>query len=422
MNKTVAFFYPTKNIGGAQNLFFRAAKYLVSKNYLVYNIDYGSSYITKQLNADNINFEHVIIDKAESKKVLLPDDITFIVSLSYIEKIADHFSDNRKLRFVFWDLHPNNLIDHTFFSFFYKKKLPLSLKCVLKSIEKQRIEKLGRFIQLANKNNSLLFMCKGNYLFNHAFFNLDIKPSYLPIIQDPLIQSLSDSDDLVMPNNEVNIAWLSRLEPDKVAILNLLIQDCEKYASQKKRKVKVNLHVIGEGSAVEQVMPARHCNLLFTGKLFNTELCSYLKTNVDVGFSMGTSSLEFAARGIPSVLVPSSTLPDYFKKRIKRYMWLHQVEGYDVATEMYHEKGTLKDLDTILDCLISGDQRLGVCALNYVRNNHSLVKVGEKLCATIEASSFTLEDIFSTGIYSRTKFERILKVAKDNFKNISMIY
>lgn len=414
MKNKVAFFYPSEKIGGAQVLFLRAASYLAANGYIVYNIDYGNSFITSQLRNGNIAFEHIV--QGENRpNTELPEDIIFIVSLSYIVEIERFFLKNESYRFIFWDLHPNNLIDHTYFSFFYKKKLSKALTLGLKLFERQRIYKLKRFLEDANEKNGLVFMCRNNYITNSKFFKTKISPSYLPIIQDNTIPLNEIRKPKPIYNGVINIGWLSRLEDDKVSILNLLIKDCDKYAANNYNECRLYLHIIGEGSAIERIIKPKNFKLVFAGKLYDSQLSDYISNNVDIGFAMGTSVLEFGIRRIPAVLVPSSTLYNYYKDRESRYMWLYKADGYDVATEIYHKKTELEVFSRIFEQLFKNDE-LGNKTFKYVYNSHSLDQIGDRLRLNIEKCNLTAKDIKATKIYSFSNLEKIFHFFKKALK------
>ena len=63
MTGKVVFFYPSKNIGGAQILFARLGEYLSKNNFQLINVDFGSSFISDFLLCKKINFEHLIVKR-----------------------------------------------------------------------------------------------------------------------------------------------------------------------------------------------------------------------------------------------------------------------------------------------------------------------------------------------------------------------
>lgn len=414
MYKKVAFFYPGSNIGGAQVLFSRIGHYLSENNVELINIDFGDSFISNYLYELNIPFNHIVIEKEGLYKNLIPDDYIFIVSPSYLFILNKFFSFSDSNRFIFWELHPDNIIDHTSFSFFYKAKKSINLKSFLRFIEKKRIKKIKSFLSVANDKNGLYFMCYRNFVTNSSFFDLDIKPCYLPIPQPSYENKCFTSFKF---EDEIHIAWLSRLEQDKINILNLLILDLDSYANEH-QKQEVFLHIIGIGSSSESILKSNYITIVDIGKLDGNSLTDYMIKNLDLAFAMGTSALEFASRSIPTLLVPSTTLYNDYKDESKRYMWMYQMKGFDVATELYHKNDTLSITDVFSNIEENGIKFYSDASYEYVLANHSMNKVGAALIKILSLVELSYDDIKDSGIYNPSNIELLFLNLKGLVKKI----
>lgn len=412
MYKKIAFFYPAENIGGAQLLFARVGECLFKNGFEIINADFGSSFISNFFIESNVKFEHVVIDKNITNKNDSPKDCIFIVSLSSINLINDYFTFSRDVKFVFWDVHPNNLLEHTYFSFFYKKSLTNKIKLIFKTVERSRIKKLGGFLKIASVKKGLYFMCYRNFMTNSSFFNIDISPVYMPICQ-PVNHFLEPFNHYKF-KGELNVGWLSRIEDDKVDILNLLIIDLESL-SRKLGDIKITLHVIGEGSASNHILTANNITIIESGKLYQKTLSEYLIKNIDVAFSMGTAALEFAARSIPTLLVPSSTLHAEYKEIAQRYIWLFEVEGYDVAAELYHSRYTQNIFEVLAKIEGSGLRVLGEASFRYVCTNHSIDEIAKALIDELAFCELSYNDISNSGIYT----SRFLDASLSSLKKLA---
>ena len=412
MSKKVAFFYPGSNIGGAQVLFSRLGEYLSQKDIEIINIDFGNSFISNYFNDLNIPFEHVIIDENILSKNIISDDYIFIVPASFLFILNRFFCFTDKSKFIFWELHPDNIIDHTVFSYFYKNEYSSKIQFLFKLTERSRLKKIKNFLSIAHDKNGLYFMCYRNFVTNLDFFNLTFNPNYLPIPQ-PYIKKNSSLS--VKFKDEIHIGWLSRLEKAKVDVLNLLISDLEVY-SKAQSKYRIVLHVIGIGSSSDNILKSDYIDIVSAGKLFSEKLTQYTNINLDIAFAMGTSALDFASRSLPTVLVPSSVF--CYKYTDCRYFWLHKVKGYDLATEQHHKYEALNIGDILSDIEKNGIEFYGDASYEYVFDNHSMSEVGDNLLKILSLVELRYEDIEESGIYNPNNIELLFLALKNLVKKI----
>lgn len=419
----VTFFYPAKNVGGAQILFARVAQYLATKHIQVVILDYGESYISSYLLESETPFLHLIVNKDNSLIYETLSHSILLISLSSINLIDKALDIPDECRIMFWDLHPYNVIENTFFSYFYKDDQFNSITSKLKIIEKSRLLKLKSWLDLAHRKNGLVFMCKRNFITNHSFFNLDFQPKYIPVAIDNQEMLSTNFHENITGNNQSNtirVGWLSRLEKDKVNILNLLITDLDIYAQ--KNNIKIILHIIGEGSYCKFIKKTNSVTIYLKGKLIGSELTKYMHQNLDIGFAMGISALEFASRSIPTILVPSSTLYDYYVSLDKKYIWLHNSTDFDIATEAHHLKKTLSIAEIFHKLSTSDLNKLGALSHQYVMENHSIDFVGCLVIDSLKLNTLYFKDIKAVGLYDYTLFEKILSSTKSLGKKIKLLY
>lgn len=408
----IAFFYPAENIGGAQILFSRIAEYLSVHNFDITVFDFGNSFISEYLDQNNIRYTHTVIKKGGAVKTEVSENYTFIVTPSYLFLLDQYFSFHHSTKFLFWELHPNNIIEHTLFSYFYKRLYPSALSKPMKIIESNRISKLRNLLEIAHAKDGFYFMCFRNYITNSDFFKLNIQPNYLPVPQH--IEQAKVKRTLNITHS-LNIGWLSRLDSDKINILNLLIKDLDKY-SKNNNMSNITLHIIGTGNSSHKIRKTKNITLVLTGKLSGDDLTDYLYNNIDLAFSMGISALEFGSRTIPTLLVPSPTLYSFYKYLPKKYLWLHDVKGFDVATEKFHKEVVLDLNDIFSDIEALGLSYLGKLSYNYVSKNHSIDSVGSNVIKRLSDSDFVYHDIIESKVYSPSLIETFFLYIKQTIK------
>ena len=422
--KVVVFFYPSKNIGGAQLLFARIAELLILDSYKVVLLDLGNNFIYNYLTERNLNFDFKLvslIEKYASKK----DDI-IILSLSDIWYFKNFITPNSETKFVFWDLHPFALVEATALSKIHKEYNNNWLIKISKFLEANHIKKIRNFFIIANHNHGIYFMCLRNFKTNQKLFSLDFEPNYLPIPIKINSEKKNFIDnphfvDCNINNRILNIGWISRLEVDKVKILELLLNDIIRF-NKEHSDIQISIHVIGEGPQIQRLNRYKNVlgkNLIITGLLYGEALNTYLLTKIDIGFSMGTSALEFASRNIPTVLVPSTTWKKLFSVRDQKYLWIFDSYGFDVAVEDFHLFANIKTLNQVIkEFTDDTNKEFSSKSLNHVLNNHSLVNIFNQFKLILNKTTFSFGEIEKIGIYNYNFLQRKLNLFKKVSKKI----
>jgi glycosyltransferase involved in cell wall biosynthesis len=303
-------------------------------------------------------------------------------------------------------------------SFFpvYKRNSDSKFSKLFKLFEQKRINKNRSFFYTAHSHKALAFMCKKNFKTNNDFFDLQFEPTYVPIPIDNThrFERLS-VDSTTTYNKEINIGWISRLASDKVRILVTLIKDLEQYKQSVSNNCQIRLHVIGDGPASNLVSSSESIQILCKGRIDGPELDEYIDDNIDIGFSMGTAAFEFASRGIPSVFVPNATATRHVLNQHRKYLWIFDVEGYDIAAEGYY-KGKTLNVASILDELKREPVKLSELSIQHLQSNHSLEAVGDRLLGFIINSHLTGSDMAELKLNEQAFFESFLFSIKQMLK------
>ncbi|MBB1303743.1 hypothetical protein H5183_20800 [Pseudoalteromonas sp. SR44-8] len=404
----LVFYYPSRGIGGAQVLFQRVCIELSNLDYKVAIISNKDCFLYQNLIQKGTNVGFIDIDNIS----LSPDDV-LVLSLDKAFQMKELNRINGNPRLVFWDLHPFNLVQWTLFSLFYKK-YPLSFFVkILKRFEHKRISKIKRFLEVANDSGALFFMCQNNYRFNAKMFNVNFNPTYFPVA---ISEKYEGDLESVIPSKEsiIRICWISRLAVDKVKVLNQLISDIE--SSNCSSLNRIVLHIVGSGDAEHNIQKSKKIKIKMHGVLKGNDLTSHIR-GMDLGFSMGMSALEFAINCIPSILVPSSAATQMDLKRDNKYMFLYDIEGYDVAVENYYSNDKrLKFQDVLLRIEKNKHLHAKKC-YDYVLSSHLTPSVVKNMVRKIGSSSFYLNDFNKLNIEESTRLERVTLIVKKLIKN-----
>lgn len=404
MNRRIIFYYESASVGGAQFLFVRLAEYLNEQGCNVGYICKQDAFLRKNLrSSDTIIF----FDQDNLDSYNFTENDVIITVLSYIYKLIKLNISNDKVKVFFWDVHPFNYIEHMAFSFFYKKKSRIS--SFFKLIEKATVNKFKNNMELLSNNNSIAFMCKKNLEFNRDFFGFSITEQLVPIcLTIPYKRYVNYSKS--MQSDCLNIAWLSRLDKDKVALLNILLGSISKL-----NLINLKLYVIGEGQDEHSIRVPENVEVIFVGRITDQALDTFIINNIDCGFAVGTASLEFAKLAIPTFLVPGNDSVRFYQNVDTKYIPLHRVSDFDVAVEHYHKDQTL----TLLQCLDLVQNHYEIMSnhvYDYVTDKHSINITASKLLQYSNETISTLNLIDK--IYNVGLFECLLGRLKLFFKKI----
>jgi hypothetical protein len=129
-----------------------------------------------------------------------------------------------------------------------------------------------------------------------------------------------------------NVGWLGRIDVDfKVWSLIKLLLDIDKYNLQGLFRLRKFI-IIGSGNADEYIrdlIPKLSFHVEWIKFVDNDKLEGFLFDNVDLMFAMGTSVLESAKIGIPSIIVQPCR--DGETPSMDSYRWVYQSIGYSLG-------------------------------------------------------------------------------------------
>ncbi|MGF7231484.1 hypothetical protein, partial [Arachidicoccus sp.] len=314
------------------------------------------------------------------------------------------------------------VLELTAFSYFYKSIMLEKISRIFEVFEFQHFKKINSFLSIGHENFGIYFMSLRNFLTNKKLFNLKFEPNYLPIPIFVNADYLNNQRKIEFTNRTlktINVCWISRLDKDKIKILILVLNDVLTYNRDAENKIV--LHVIGNGedlSKLEGFKERLGRNLIMPGVIQGRSLSDYLqKENIDFGISMGTSALEFSSRRIPVLLAPSTTEYSFFKNRQKKYLWLFDCFGFDLAVERFHVSNKLYSIDEVNESM-ERIHEFGRRCFDYTVQNHDFESIYDKFKVGVFRSTFTYTNFLSSGLLKAGRFQRILFSVKRLFKRI----
>jgi hypothetical protein len=239
-----------------------------------------------------------------------------------------------------------------------------------------------------NEQQALDFMDSINLTYQQKTFKANIQvQNYLPLGIDIPVNPLRLS---LFNHNQINIGWLGRLTTDKVYALMNVINQANEYLL--KTNEKIVIHIIGEGdqrSYIEKMQISSGVEIEFTGTLINDELNNYLVNNLDVVFAMGTSCLEAAVLGIPTVLLDFSHYPQN-----TNFRWLFESSDYCLGCEANETILSCNhSFANIIETIYKQNKKssIGRQCLEYAIQNHSITNTATLLTQAINRISTNWE-------------------------------
>lgn len=329
MMKSLAFFFPYHVVSGCPVLFLNVARKmarLYPDEYKLYVVDYEDGYMAQNLTKeDNIS----VIPFQDGKVCEIKTD--YVIMQAYLpEAIRPEFKPGKETKVLMWVLYPWNFYPIVFpFNFcreFIEGHEDLYSK-VLRTIYRGEIKKSRAFLDHLMKTGSVAFM-------DLPTLETTKRALSLEKIENPLMIPIASSDPTgeryakTHEDESIHLGWVGRLCDFKIHILNCAMKQARKYADTIKQSVI--FHVVGNGE-LEHLLyqgESEFFRVDWVGSVKKEELDRYMMENFDINFAMGTSVIESAKLGIPTVKCDFSYVPvsdDYV------FRWFHETKDYDVG-------------------------------------------------------------------------------------------
>ncbi|WP_081995174.1 glycosyltransferase [Deinococcus radiopugnans] len=385
----ILFFYPSNSSGGAEILYSRLADKLARDGFNVGVIDYeggGVASLIKNEAVDIIIFNHdsqVIEDLRTC--IICPPSI-----YPYLKYILGNFET---MYVLFWFIHPYNLLaTMPRFSFLSVLELRYLLN-LYKLVFPFRFRIKRLLLLIAENNNGLYFMDNSSRRENEKIFDLALKKSLIPIPVSDLPEYEEYNSVLFKP--QLTCGWVGRLADHKYKSLIYLLRELENRCADD--KTVLAFKIIGDGEYIEDVRTfadqLEYVRVEYVGSIKNNKLAFYIRSNIDILFAMGTSALEGAAAGVPTVLIDAT-----FTKFPNGYLfrWLYETSDFDLASVIGEDSEIIgtKTISEILKEAAVNRQEVSRKSYKYVAENHALELSAEILLNAVKRNRLRIKDIY----------------------------
>lgn len=387
--ESICFYFPYQEDSGVPVLFARMANELAVScpKIMIYVIDYENGVISRNiLKRDNI----ILIPFNDNIEVSPPENTVLVMQTFLPYYWPKELKLKANTRLFFWNLHPQNLIP-SLLPVPYLRQIPFNNFGVFKILTNfytRLFKRLREYVILLMKTESLYFMDKSNLDYTSKYLSINlVKTDYIPVPVE--FDANLNTRSEIKNQGELNVGWIGRLCDFKSYILvytiNKLVEIAPRFES-----IKFKYHIVGNGPFLEYIKKnintSDFVEVIFHGAIPHNKLNDFLENEIDIVTAMGTSALEGAKLGKPTILL------DFSFKEIKRdylFRLLNETIEFDLAhlvSNSDFQDGN-DSLYLIFENIINDYTQYSKLAINYFIQNHDIKNVSQLLVEKIKGAS-----------------------------------
>lgn len=401
MRPKLYFCFPYHGVGGVSLLFLRAAEELASMGLAeCYLVDYPNGFMARNCNRTLTQ----LVEYADDAEVRIPADSIAILQAITPWSIFPALRIAQQARLMFWNCHPFNLVP-TLPGFRRVLQSDARIgKFVLATALRRYRTVMRRFVSLLLCKNALVFMDHTNLRTTEEYLGIQVPhPGMLAIGAPRAVQARVASH--VRVENCLRLAWIGRLVDFKYYPLKNALRMVNEL--QPDLGLRIVCDIIGGGDYERrlraEVADFPNLEIRFLGEMDMPVLERHLVTHTDVLFAMGTSALEGARHGIPTILLDLSyrEVPSGYA-----YSWLHERDGFSLAEVACggSPEEARSSLRQRLQSTIERPAEMSAAVLAYFERHHELGGIARRLLQLAEASRCTYGDLVSGSVVGRGFF------------------
>lgn len=403
---SVYFIFPYRGVGGVPVLFVRMAEYLSNQGEIqAYLVDYPDGAMATLMKASDCN---ILVPYQDNKTVFIPAGSHAVFQSMTPWSIFPQLRIASNVRLLFWNCHPFNLVPTLPGLRQYMQSHLYGSRQLLRTLLRGWRNTTRDFLVYLLDNHGIIFMDYANVINTSRYLDIEINlPEYLPIpIAIPTF-SESNNEKNAKKNQQYNtplhIVWLGRIVDFKFNILKLTLEKLNLFTPLLNRPLTVT--IIGDGALCSDLRALvknwSNIKVIFINHIDLEKLPDYLHTNADLIMAMGTSVLEGAKLGIPSILL------DFSYSEVDthyHYQWLYTRQGYTLGDliESQHLTSTKTSLLDRIQELLSNPKEQGLRCQLYTQQHHSLYKVARQFINALNQSTATWGDLQQRSILQKS--------------------
>ena len=390
-NKKLIFCFPYRGAGGVPLLFIRLGNHLKNQGYNITIVDYIDGFMA--LNNDN-NLE--FIEYKDNKEINIDKNSILVLQSMTPWSIYPSLNIDKNAKLFFITTIPTN---------FYPA-LPLVRDKILKggifakfiwhTILRDEYQKMIQFLKLGLEKKSFVFLDEDIVCNIINSLNIPINtPKLLPLFSNNSIKN-QYLNTVIKSDNELIVGWVGRIADFKVHILNKVIEDLKNYSDSNTLKIKFIIVGTGEKENILLKYNTENFSIQRINHIEPTRLDEQL-LKFDLYFAMGTSALDGARLGIPTIRL------DYSFKKIEddyKYKFLFDVKGYslgeNIDSKCYNDG--LYTIDNVIEKTINQKNDISTLSYDFYNKYHSLDSSAIKFIDFISNAKLVYGDLVAMNL------------------------
>lgn len=396
----IYFCFPYRGVGGVSLLFLRIAEYLQRNGFAqCHLIDYADGFMARHVSDLGVQLE---LYEDEGATVSIPNGAIAVFQSMTPWSIFPGVRPDLGAHIFFWNCYPFNLVP---FLPGLRRQMQHSerlSRLVLGTLLRGYRNKIRKLIALLLSKNSLVFMDTTNLQTTERFLGVSISdPVFVPIP----VQASSSKQFLATKRDfsrQIRVLWIGRVVDFKFYTLHRALIELNRLQPSLGLSVTVTIVGTGDYRAQLEAEVTKLVNLKFSfiEHVFPQDLDDFVVQKADLMIAMGTSALDCARLGIPTLLLDVAHAPvsaDYV------FAWLYERKGFtlgDVVCAEHFVNGN-DSLARRIRELIDDFPRVSAMSRNYTQQNHDLAHVAGKLLQAISSSNCTYGELNDAGLLGR---------------------
>lgn len=409
------FCFPYHGVGGVSLLFLRVAEFLAQRGLAeCHLVDYADGFMAKNLREPDVILEAY---QDQGSSVVIPAGAIGIFQSMTPWSIFPGIRPDPASRIFFWNCFPFNLIPLFPGLRRTMQHRPAVARLLLATLLRAYRQKIRGLVDLMLAKDALVFMDSTNVNTTCSYLGVSIpEPHYLPIpvpISEDRRAMLMKRD---FQRQGLRVVWVGRVVDFKFFILQRSLMELDRLQPRFDMEIRVTL--VGAGdyrqALAETVAGLPHLRCEFVDYVAPGDMDEFLITHADLLLAMGTSALEGARLGIPTLLLDVSHGPvsaDYV------FRWLFERQGYtlgDILSERDYLNGN-SSLEERIGDLIGDFPQVSVRCQRYFAEHHELSSVAGKLLEVLGRTSCTYGDMQRVGLLGRGMLYSIFAAIRKGF-------
>lgn len=381
-------FYASRQIGGGEAYFINLGLEAIKAGRRCVVVDYVDGYVISRIPGA----EHV--EYSEDSGADYSEECVAFIPVGAIAFLGEKLLLSPASRVLFVSIHHNHCVELGNWAWLLRRLKPTTVGWLWPIIEPLRSRSVRTFFLEISSRKGLVYCAPFQRDFDEAYLRRTINAQVVSIPVMERVGGLS-----AYHADAKAVVWVSRLAKEKAEIVYELIREIKAGGLAQK------LIVIGDGPFLQDIR-ARAADsgveIETPGVISASGLDAYLRQNAGICVGVGTSAVEMAMAGLPTLVARLPGHPD------GPYVWFHHMRhGDTVATSGCQDRAI--SLTKAFAQIAHKEQRALISAeCKYAaQNRHTPSASWSILAAALASTELSVADAVAFGNMSQQPFSFI---------------